>query len=741
MLKLFNSPIKIFLACACLLLAGFVVFLCWRNQNCPEFSEDFEGVQADNFYGFLKDPAIFNLRDPKTFYFSIQLPVRERVERELKAAFSDFEPERVPAHRNFSTVIALGDYTKRPVDGLPESMKNLQAAYNAMGDDYGRAIWRELKRHGDFPWTRLMLLEHWEIRTNYWNDLAGTFLKSTQGDALAPRYAFWVFRGEFAKVLEKVNDDPWLAEMLTGTRIYQEAWDARGGGYAYEVTEEGWRVFYEKLPIAAEHFRRAGTLRPDCEVAFGYLAKIALDGCGSDEEALDATKKLILARADSPIIPGDLGFKLLPRWGGSTRLSVDVAKNLAAHFPAGSDPALPIHLFRHIRKDYDLSEYLTFCTPELWQSLRRVYDRECALGREREDRLPHWIFVRFALACGAFDDAAEIFEKYKEDVVLACNRLRMSSGADSFAFVFVDAPSFVPAFSTGNRSRELQKIWIEARGKCVPENLKSELEKITRDETADLNSRQVSLALYELFFMRSGEQASRRYYATFPEKCVSRFIEKNCRRISKNEISPEALVKFLECAAHVPGALDETANSGDFGAWTVSKLVGVNPRWGVDDIPAGTRQALIDFALKNSPELASKMLENCLKVQAFWSRLDEIGRLLEGGTPAKNIKVEGSTLGSLVLYPQRRHLLKKLLKAGLSPDQIADNKFTLLAFAVKNEYFDAAEMLLNAGASPDWKPDESEAQSLTDFLAVPANRNPQIVKFCKKHKILSEKVK
>lgn len=103
----------------------------------------------------------------------------------------------------------------------------------------------------------------------------------------------------FYKAIEKplfANwGDDYRTWLIKGKYYREYGWDARGGGYADKVTEEGWRLFGERIAIAAESLEKAwkmnstdpriptemvevivgqGKSRPTMELWFGRAMKL-----------------------------------------------------------------------------------------------------------------------------------------------------------------------------------------------------------------------------------------------------------------------------------------------------------------------------------------------------------------------------------------------------------------------------------------------------------------------------------
>lgn len=93
------------------------------------------------------------------------------------------------------------------------------------------------------------------------------------------------------------------------------AWQARGSGYANEVTEEGWRLFRERLASAHTILDQSKSLAP-CPVWWSARLKVAL---GQSEEPAAYEALFREAKTSEPqFFPHDLSraYYLLPRWFG-----------------------------------------------------------------------------------------------------------------------------------------------------------------------------------------------------------------------------------------------------------------------------------------------------------------------------------------------------------------------------------------------------------------------------------------
>jgi hypothetical protein len=98
--------------------------------------------------------------------------------------------------------------------------------------------------------------------------------------------------------------------------LTEYAWKARGTGYANTVSEDGWRLFEERLDAAAKVYEEARKLEEKDPCLWLYVMNVAL-GQGWDASRYDALLKE--ARGFAPGFSGyDVcrAYSLLPRWHG-----------------------------------------------------------------------------------------------------------------------------------------------------------------------------------------------------------------------------------------------------------------------------------------------------------------------------------------------------------------------------------------------------------------------------------------
>jgi hypothetical protein len=107
------------------------------------------------------------------------------------------------------------------------------------------------------------------------------------------------------------------ARVMAASILISWAWDARGSGWANTVTQEGWRLFEERITKAAAALSRAETLGLACPELYRNYLTVA-QALGWDRERYEE----IFAKA-MKVEPGYYPFyfakanQLLPRWHGA----------------------------------------------------------------------------------------------------------------------------------------------------------------------------------------------------------------------------------------------------------------------------------------------------------------------------------------------------------------------------------------------------------------------------------------
>ncbi len=138
-------------------------------------------------------------------------------------------------------------------------------------------------------------------------------------DSRAVRKVLLTFFGEgdeaLAEALEKSGADPWIGLLFRGKAELDAGWEDRGSGWAYTVTDEGWKGFHRHLGAATELLGRAHDLHPEFPNAAGYMVKVSGSLCDGDLDLW--MRRSIRAQIDLKTAWFQYVWYNLPRWGGS----------------------------------------------------------------------------------------------------------------------------------------------------------------------------------------------------------------------------------------------------------------------------------------------------------------------------------------------------------------------------------------------------------------------------------------
>lgn len=118
--------------------------------------------------------------------------------------------------------------------------------------------------------------------------------------------------------------DPWVQLVLRGADLYSEAFDARGSGLAYTVTEEGWQGFGKKNAEAYKLLEAAHRLHPDWPDAAALLVSVA--NHSGEKSSLFWLNRSLKASLDSLAAVKNHAHFSTSRWCGSTHSILELGK-------------------------------------------------------------------------------------------------------------------------------------------------------------------------------------------------------------------------------------------------------------------------------------------------------------------------------------------------------------------------------------------------------------------------------
>jgi hypothetical protein len=187
------------------------------------------------------------------------------------------------------------------------------------------------------------------------------------------------------------------ALLISGTRHVSWGWEARTAARAAHVTEEQWRIFYERLRIAEEQLLEAAELRPEWVTPWRRLLTSGRGmslGSAVNEARFDAA-----LRRDPLDLETHLEWlsQLQPRWGGEPGRALAFARDALARAPLGHRLGCVIAM-AHIEEWVESERGDSIETPAVQAELRAAADH--SILHPAYVRRPGWQqdFNMFAMA-------------------------------------------------------------------------------------------------------------------------------------------------------------------------------------------------------------------------------------------------------------------------------------------------------------------------------------------------------
>lgn len=140
----------------------------------------------------------------------------------------------------------------------------------------------------------------------------------------------------------------WARNTLLGSCEIRLAWEARGGGWANAVTEQGWAGFREHMGKAGAHLTEAWNQRPDQPYAPALMIRVAM-GAGTEKE--DGVRlwfdRTVAAQFDYLPAYSSVLWAYRPRWGGSYELMYAFGR--ACRATSRFDTSVPLYFRKAVQ--------------------------------------------------------------------------------------------------------------------------------------------------------------------------------------------------------------------------------------------------------------------------------------------------------------------------------------------------------------------------------------------------------
>ncbi len=238
-------------------------------------------------------------------------------------------------------------------------------------------------------------------------------LKVLQHDALPVTLAF-EFCDEFYRELSRSpqsaelfrqNIEPlfiarWPEEakamLLKGRFVVDDAWAARGSGWANTVTEEGWRVFRRRLADAEQDLNRSWELDLTLPETLLEFMRVELgQGRGRARMELWFNRAIVHPRARYDALEQKLWY-LQPRWHGSENECLQAARDiLKSDGFKGNCPLQLYRLHESLAKYFEDRRPGYWLEPYVWPDLKAAFERYFALHKTDNGRRHNYILCAY----------------------------------------------------------------------------------------------------------------------------------------------------------------------------------------------------------------------------------------------------------------------------------------------------------------------------------------------------------
>jgi hypothetical protein len=198
-----------------------------------------------------------------------------------------------------------------------------------------------------------------------------------------------------------------------GVALVGYAWDARGGGWAGEVTDDGWKLFGQRLAQARAALTEAWELDATNSKAASEMITVCMGQSAPREEVNTWFTRAITADPGNYAACTKKMLVLEPKWGGSVPAMIQFARELT-HI--STDPRavrIPLKLVEMYWgmasvDPLPMSEFFS-AHPELWTDIQPVYEKY--LQQVPESRFHRTRYALIAAWSGHWDIAAAQFDK------------------------------------------------------------------------------------------------------------------------------------------------------------------------------------------------------------------------------------------------------------------------------------------------------------------------------------------
>jgi hypothetical protein len=194
------------------------------------------------------------------------------------------------------------------------------------------------------------------------------------------------------------------AYFIEGKFNYDFAWQARGGGYANEVTSEGWKGFKEKLDVAEAAYQKAWSLNPkDAHIASEMIEMAVSQGKDQKEMELWFRRAMQLDTNNYAACMHKLRY-LSPKWYGSREDMLAFGYECVASNWGGCVPIVLADAHDEYQKILDPVDKTAYWKQsEVWTDIQNAYGKFFRMNPHANGEFRHH-YARYAFLCGQWHE-------------------------------------------------------------------------------------------------------------------------------------------------------------------------------------------------------------------------------------------------------------------------------------------------------------------------------------------------
>lgn len=217
----------------------------------------------------------------------------------------------------------------------------------------------------------------------------------------------------YSRELKTARTKSGWGDHLKGNFYVDYAWEARGGGWASSVTEDGWKLFKDRLDVAAAALTSAYEIEPLNRKASLRMMSVEL-GQNQGRERLDLWyRRAREADPDSMEVIRSKLWYLMPRWHGSHEEMRQFGHELLVE--GDWETSAPMHLIEiHRMISGDKKDAKHYLEPEVWKELSMVY--EAAVQVFPKEMMVKSGYCAAACQCEQWAVAKKLFDELGDKV-------------------------------------------------------------------------------------------------------------------------------------------------------------------------------------------------------------------------------------------------------------------------------------------------------------------------------------